>query len=149
MNWRTIVLGFLLLVSAGAAIAMPRQVQPLDDGWRFIRQDVVGAEMPAFDDRTWQRLTLPHTFNADGEGADKDRDYRGPAWYRHAFTHKGHPGTRTFIEFDGAHLATELWLNGEKVGLHEGGYARFRFDLTPYRLGRFEGGAVFPETAIL
>ncbi|ESQ89383.1 hypothetical protein ABAC460_12800 [Asticcacaulis sp. AC460] len=130
--WRTIVLGFWLLISAGAATAGPRQVQPLDDGWRFIRQDVADAQAPAFNDRAWQALTLPHTFNAEGEGADKDHYYRGPAWYRKTFTHTVRTGTRTFIEFDGAHLATELWLNGQKVGLHEGGYARFRFDLTPY-----------------
>jgi hypothetical protein len=122
----------VLLMAAGAAFASPRQIAPIDGGWRFIRQDVPGAEALKFDDRTWQRISLPHTFNGEGEGMDKARYYRGPAWYRKTFTHKVSPGARTFIEFDGAYLATELWLNGQRVGLHEGGYARFRFDLTPH-----------------
>ena len=92
--WLGMVLGVcVLLMAACAAFASPRQIASIDGGWRFIRQDVPGAEALAFDDRTWQRISLPHTINGEGDGMDKARHYRGPAWYRKTVTHKVSPGT--------------------------------------------------------
>ena len=31
-----------------------RQVRRLDIGWRFMREDVSGAELPGLDDAAWQ-----------------------------------------------------------------------------------------------
>ena len=33
-------------------------------------------------------------------------------------------------EFDGAALITDVWINGQHAGRHEGGYAAFRFDVS-------------------
>src|SRR4051794_41258292 len=33
----------------------------LDTGWRFVREDVAGAEQPGLDDGGWGRVSLPHT----------------------------------------------------------------------------------------
>jgi beta-galactosidase/beta-glucuronidase len=73
-------------------------------------------------------VALPHTFNAvDGEAGGAF--YRGPAWYRRTLDLA--PGdARRFIEFDGAAMAADVWLNGRHAGRHEGGYARFRLDVT-------------------
>lgn len=122
----------LLLAAAFALLALQahavRTVTALDDGWRFERADVAGAEAPGFDDAAWAAVTLPHTFNAvDGEAGGAF--YRGPAWYRRSFELA--PGARQrFLEFDGAALAADVWVNGRHAGRHEGGYARFRFDVT-------------------
>lgn len=109
-----------------------REVTPLDSGWLFLRADAKGAEVPAFDSSKWQRVSLPHTYNA-ADGDAGETFYRGPAWYRRVVAMgKLDPARRTFIEFDGASLRAEVWLNGQPVGRHAGGFARFRFDLTPY-----------------
>src|ERR1035437_2059494 len=34
---------------------------PFDSQWRFIRADVPQAQIPQFDDQTWETVTLPHT----------------------------------------------------------------------------------------
>lgn len=115
-------------------IASPRMATPLDSGWLFLRKDAKGAETVDYDDSSWQRVTLPHTYDAADADAG-DTFYRGPAWYRRTLSiSKLAPDTRTFIEFDGAALATEVWLNGHLVGKHNGGFARFRFDLSPLLL---------------
>lgn len=108
-----------------------RTILSLDPDWRFLRGDVADGGTAAFDDRNWQPVSLPHTSTTE-DGADS-KNYRGPAWYRRTLTLPAPAaGRRTYIEFDGAALATELWFNGSKVGRHDGGFARFRFDLTPH-----------------
>src|SRR5262249_23633789 len=41
-------------------------------------------------------------------------------------------GRRVYIDFDGAMIACEVFLNGRKVGENEGGYNPFSFDITEY-----------------
>ena len=64
---------------SGAVVAAGKRNQPFDDGWRFLRGDAPGAELPGFDDASWRTLDLPHDFSvedlppraadANGEGA--------------------------------------------------------------------------------
>ncbi|WP_317151240.1 glycoside hydrolase family 2 protein [Sphingopyxis indica] len=124
---------FLLIVglwAAGPALATDRGRTPIDGVWTFKRADPPGAGASDYDDAEWPRVTLPHSFNGS-DGDDGGGYYRGPAWYRtHVTLPAKAPDRRYFLEFDGAALATDLWVNGRKIGRHEGGYARFRFDVT-------------------
>ncbi|HJV60798.1 MAG TPA: glycoside hydrolase family 2 TIM barrel-domain containing protein [Albitalea sp.] len=124
-------LALLLLILCVQAQAATRTSLALDGPWRFQRADVAGAEGPAFDDGDWSQVMLPHTYNAvDGEAGGAY--YRGPAWYR-LVIESATPrvdGRCRFLEFDGAALAADVWVNGRHAGRHEGGYARFRFDVT-------------------
>lgn len=113
-----------------AAMAAERGRTPIDSIWSFIKSDVQGAESPDFDDSHWRHVTLPHTFNGS-DGDDGGGYYRGPAWYRTHVTMAAKSRERSyFLEFDGAALATDLWINGRRIGRHEGGFGRFRFDVT-------------------
>ncbi|MBC2670112.1 DUF4982 domain-containing protein [Novosphingobium piscinae] len=125
------MLAVLLWPVAGRADDSPtRTVISLDAGWMFYRGVAENAQDPGFDDREWTAVTLPHTFNgADGE--DGGSYFRGPGWYRRTMVVKQLvPGRRVWLQFDGAALTTQVWVNGRKVGDHEGGYAGFRFDIT-------------------
>lgn len=100
--------------------------------WRFERADAAGAEAPGFDDAAWATVALPHSYNGvDGEAGGAY--YRGAAWYRRAIDRPAAAGAgrRQFLEFDGATMAADIWVNGRHAGRHEGGYARFRLDITP------------------
>ncbi|MEM6326823.1 MAG: glycoside hydrolase family 2 TIM barrel-domain containing protein [Bacteroidota bacterium] len=55
--------------------------------------------------------------------------YEGPVWHRTRFDAPDHDG-RVFLHFEGANYRTHVFLNGEKLGLHEGGYTGFAFDVT-------------------
>jgi hypothetical protein len=127
MRWLSCLLWLLLIWPAAGHAS--RQSTELTAGWTFKRGEVVGAEQPAFDDRNWDKVTLPHSFNA-GDGEQPDY-YRGPVWYRRAFDVRSvRAGRRLFVQFDGAATAADVYLNGKLVGRHEGGHAAFRFDLT-------------------
>jgi len=112
-------------VAAAHAAPSPRTTVALDDGWEFIKGDAPGALAPA--PGAWTKVTLPHTFNA--ADATTPNPYRGPGWYRRTIAAPAGHG-RIYLEFDGAALSTDVWLNGTHVGRHEGGFARFRFDVT-------------------
>lgn len=121
----------LLLLETGPvqAAGTSRQTTALAAEWRFARGDQPSAAAQSFDDTGWTRVTLPHAFNA-GESV-KGEYYRGPAWYRRWFQIAAiRPGRRLFVEFDGAALVADVYLNGRSICRHEGGHAAFRCDLT-------------------
>jgi beta-galactosidase len=105
----------------------------LDPGWRFIRQNVTSAEKIDFDDAVWSNVNLPHTWNnLDGEDGGDDY-YRGIGWYRKHFqVAKSEAGHRFFLKFDGASLVADVWVNGQSLGEHRGGFGAFVFDATPF-----------------
>jgi len=130
------LLGLLL---AGAPVpVLAASERPLAAGWHFVKSDAAGAEAPAFDDRAWQSVSVPHTYNAQdsGIGGAKARGepegvyYRGPAWYRLGFAASPQAGKRYLLNFGGVSLKAEVWLNGRRLGQHKGGYGAFRFDAT-------------------
>ena len=105
----------------------------LDSGWQFIRQDVPDAQSASFNDSTWTTLNLPHTWNnLDGQNGVKDY-YRGVGWYRRHYTvDKNLKGRHFFLKFDGASSVADVYVNGNHLGEHQGGFSAFAFDVTPY-----------------
>jgi beta-galactosidase len=115
---------------SGASEFSGRQILSLDGGWRFLRSDATGAQETSYNDATWSRVSLPHTFNAE-DGERGGPYYRGVAWYRRVFDLREKPDARrAYLQFDGAFLVTDVWVNGRSAGRHEGGFAAFRFDVT-------------------
>jgi beta-galactosidase len=108
-----------------------RSVRSLNDGWRFVQDDGLNPE-DALRARgaDWKSVRLPHTWNAEDAASLKARDYkRGVGWYRLEFD-SPKAGARHWLEFGAASLVADVWLNGEKLGQHKGGFTQFRFDVT-------------------
>jgi beta-galactosidase len=143
LRHRLIIGGAVWALAAGTALSAEETA--LVEGWRFVREDVQGAQAPRFDDAAWSSVVVPHTYNAadSGIGGAKARGepegvyYRGPAWYRLSLDHAPEPGKRYYLHFGGATLKADIFLNGRAIGTHEGGYAAFRYDVTDaLRAGR-------------
>ena len=128
-----LALGLPLSAEVYAPPASHRADFSLDPGWRFIRQDVAGAQDSSFDDSTWTTVDVPHTWNnLDGQDGGNNY-YRGIGWYRtHYMPDSSYAGRRFFLKFDGAFYVTDVWLNGNYLGQHLGGFAAFVFDATPF-----------------
>ncbi len=108
-----------------------RTLSSLDRGWKFHAGDEPRAQEASFDDGSWAPIDLPHTWNAlDGEdGGDNYR--RGAGWYRrHLQVGASMGGRRLYLQFDGASLMADVYVNGVHLGNHRGGFAKFRFDAT-------------------
>ncbi len=105
----------------------------LDEGWRYADGAHADAQARAFDDRGWQAIALPHTWNAR-DAFDKRVPYRrGEGWYRRTLAlAPAQCDRRLFAYFEGANQVADVYLNGERLGRHVGGYTAFAFELTPH-----------------
>lgn len=99
--------------------------------WLFQKSDVAGAQNVSFDDSRWDRVQLPHTWNAlDGQDGGGNY-YRGACWYRKTLVLKDDwAGKVVYLRFGAANMQTSAYVNGTLVGTHTGGYAAFMFDIT-------------------
>ena len=64
---------------------------------------------------------------------DDVRDYLGDAWYQvHFDLPWGWEERRVHLRFGSVNYLAEVWLNGARLGDHEGGHLPFGFDVTPH-----------------
>ncbi len=109
--------------------------EELDSG--LVKKDV--------DDSQWPAIALPHTwqtFETTGElhpfirsAAEGDDPYWWYGWgiYRKRFSiGSNQQEKKVFIELDGVQKYSRVYLNGQFVGDHKGGFTSFYFDLTPF-----------------
>lgn len=114
-----------------------RSIISLNDNWNFIRIDNTGitetdAVSTDLDDSSWEKVCLPHTFNA-GDGLNSSY-YRGLTCYRRrlVLVSEQYKDKELFLEFDGANTTAEVYVNNIFAGKHEGGYSDFRVNITKY-----------------
>ena len=147
-----------VLPGLAAPATGPRVRINLNEGWRFERQSRGAGELGSFDRETslagqveprfrkanlaeyddagWQRINLPHTWNAQDPLDERSGYWRGIGWYRKHFKlDQQSSSRRIFLEFEGVNHVAEFWLNGKPLGEHKGGYTGFEFDITA--LARF------------
>ncbi|WP_442795958.1 glycoside hydrolase family 2 TIM barrel-domain containing protein [Pelobium manganitolerans] len=97
--------------------------------WKFKIGDHKGAEATTFKDQDWEHISLPHSFSMP-YFMSKDF-YTGYGWYRKTFkTSSDFENKHLFLDFEGAFQDAEIFLNGERVGEHKGGYTGFSIDIT-------------------
>ncbi|HTP07538.1 MAG TPA: glycosyl hydrolase 53 family protein, partial [Anaerolineae bacterium] len=120
-------------ISTPAPTAAPlRASLSLSGNWRFAAdRKNIGEQQswpkPDYDDSTWTTVTVPHTWNVMSEYAD----YSGLAWYRQTFTPTiESKAAHLRLRFEAVFYLARVWLNGQYLGEHEGGYTPFEFDVS-------------------
>lgn len=104
-----------------------------------------GPASPAFDDRGWRVVNVPHDWAVEqpfDPRASHSHGYRavGPrfpessvGWYRRSFPVAATDlGRRIHLEFDGVYRAARVFVNGFYVGEEPSGYLNVRYDVTDY-----------------
>lgn len=117
-------------------VRFPRQSMLLLDDWAF-------APVPLAADSQWddvveagEVVALPHTWNA-ADGQAGGGYHRGRCTYARRVA--AVPGSaRTWVEFDGVNSSAQVYLDGRRLAVHDGGYSTFRVELTEH-LGDGEG----------
>jgi beta-glucuronidase len=56
--------------------------------------------------------------------------YEGTIWYKREFNCAKRPGRRLFLWFGAANYQAIVFLNGKRLGQHEGGFTPFQFEVT-------------------
>jgi len=75
-----------------------------------------------------QTLYVPGSWNAQ---KDKLYYYEGSIWFRQTFDYtQKFENSKVFLYFSGANYKTTVTINGEKIGVHEGGFTPFSFEVT-------------------
>ncbi|MDF7823425.1 glycoside hydrolase family 2 TIM barrel-domain containing protein [Pontiellaceae bacterium B12227] len=129
------------LLALATLAASPSTAQDFSEGWKFIKKET----SPSAPITGWENITIPHTWNAldaqNGGGKDKhsrDGYYRGPASYAKSFlAPPSLQGKRIFLRFEAVSTVAEVYLNGQRLGEHKGGFGAFAFEITDHiKLGR-------------
>ena len=114
------------------------QTRLLNESCLFYSGDAPDADYMGYDDRAWQKVTLPHDW-AVGYPFDKKHSSGtgylpgGRGWYRGRFTLTDEDlSKRLTLCFDGVYQHTRVWLNSNYLGAWAYGYTAFSFDVTPF-----------------
>ncbi|WP_308635616.1 glycoside hydrolase family 2 protein [Paenibacillus silvisoli] len=106
---------------------MLQQALKLTENWKLLFDFDLRFELPnealAADD--WQEAQVPGCWDVltDNKLAD------GAVWYRLSFEVPADwPDSKTAIDFEGVNYFCEIWLNGKRIGEHEGGWSGFRIE---------------------
>ena len=104
-----------------------RTIFNINSGWQFAKT----AELPAQFPADWEGVNVPHSWNAT-DGQDGGNDYfRGTACYAKTIVKADLPvADRYYLEIRGANSSADVYLDGEKLAHHDGGYSTWRVELT-------------------
>lgn len=99
-----------------------------------------GAFLPGFDDHLFRTVKVPGEVQLQIGLSGMDLYYQSKAlslinqkewWYRKRFkVGKQESGKLNRLMFDGVDYFATVWLNGKKLGTHEGAYVPFSYDVT-------------------
>ena len=119
--------GFYVLPHTG------RTVYSMNPGWRFYKGAFEGGERMDLDDRDWQVVSLPHGIEWLPTEASGCINYQGEVWYRKRFTfQEAWEGKRLFLHFEAIMGKSKIYLNGQLIREHLGGFLPIVVDISPY-----------------
>jgi len=106
-----------------------RAVFLINQDWAYLEKAIDHGEVDESLPTEWKSIDLPHTWNAL-DATDNNPGYRrSSGWYRKLF--KIPELNKVWIlHFEGVNISAKVYVNGQKVGGHVGGYVGFDVDMT-------------------
>lgn len=102
----------------------------LNKDWAYQIGDVQNGEQVGLNDSAWVPVTIPHTIALEKKHLGR-HNYMGIGWYRRYFVaDSSWKGRRITIDFAGVMMNCDVYLNGEKLMTHHGGYIGFSVDIS-------------------
>ncbi|MCK9205921.1 MAG: DUF4982 domain-containing protein [Salinivirgaceae bacterium] len=139
-----IIIAALLLGTSYKAIAQiadyENRKQLFDFNWKFFLGDTATAKLNDFNDAAWRKLDLPHDWAIEGQILPKNPTGcaggyfpAGIGWYRKSFKAPIEwKDKRVSVYFEGVYMNSEVFVNGNSIGIQPYGYTTFSYDLTSY-----------------
>ena len=150
-HWRCLTVAFILSPVFAFAAASPntlitnmagRNTISLNGSWSAIVDPIESGLGNKFyddakpkdkSDRVEYSFDLSPSLNVPGDWNTQREQllfYENPVWYRRTFNYHKPANTRVFVYFAAANYLCRVYLNGEKLGEHEGGFTPFNFEAT-------------------
>ena len=135
---RTLLVACFLLLASGStgqpAIAATHELA-FDSCWLFHLGSASGAYYEDFDDSQWQRVRLPHTARIEnlvtGATGEDSLQWQGICWYRKEFQIERDISDKVvWLKFEAAMGTADVWLNGQLLTSHQGGYLPIVLDIS-------------------
>ena len=100
-----------------------------DKDWQFFRNNNALDLATAQQQKEWETVQIPHTPKI--EPLVVNEQFQGDAWYKKTIAiEESWKGKQIALKFEAAMNVAEVWLNGEKLITHVGGYLPFTVNLT-------------------
>jgi beta-galactosidase/beta-glucuronidase len=110
--------------------AMERpQWSNLNGLWDYAILPAGAAEPGTFDGK----ILVPFAVESNLSGVEKRLGKKNELWYKRTFTvPSAWKGKSVLLHFGAVDWKAEVFVNNIKVGMHQGGYTPFSFDITPF-----------------
>ncbi len=146
-----VCLGFVVLVPGPSVVAadaaIPRPEHPRPDAVRAHWANLNGPWQFRFDagdegrQRGWEKpeakgydrtIIVPFPWESELSGIHQPKGAPKLGWYRRPFRVPAEfpADHRVWLHFGAVDWHADVWVNGKKVGEHDGGYTPFEFDVT-------------------
>nr|WP_294932265.1 glycoside hydrolase family 2 TIM barrel-domain containing protein [uncultured Flavobacterium sp.] len=106
-------------------------LDPIDIGdWKQVWQEKKPQKKTDFIEYSFDggpMLKVPGDFNSQ---LSELTYFEGVVWYKKVFHHESKNEKRLFLHFGAVNYLAEIFLNGEKIGSHEGGFTPFQFEIS-------------------
>jgi beta-glucuronidase len=101
--------------------------QPRPDGYFTNAKPATPSDLVEYDFDASEQLSVPGDWNSQD---NRLLFYEGTVWYKKSFDYPKRNATRAYVYFGAANYEAEVYLNGQKLGRHEGGFTPFNFEIT-------------------
>lgn len=100
-----------------------------EDRWGFFRDAHQNSKMDLveYNFDTSPQMQVPGDWNTQDEQLFF---YEGTVWFRRTFDYKPKAGKKTVLYFGAVNYEAIVYVNGQKMGKHVGGFTPFNFDIT-------------------
>jgi len=109
--------------------AVDYRAQPLKGNSAFFKnyKPQSKSELVEYDFDTAGHLNVPGDWNTQRESL---LFYEGSVWYKRSFNYNKATKRRVFVHFGAANYRAFVYLNGQELGEHTGGFTPFDFEVT-------------------
>ncbi len=114
---------FLLLAVMASFAVDAREIYSLNNDWRFFFKDENSGDEARY-------INLPHTWNLDALTGTRTYQQTTASYLRELYIPTEWREKRLFLRFHGVQSVADVFLNGEHIGEHRGGWTAFTFEIT-------------------
>jgi beta-glucuronidase len=101
--------------------------QPKENGYFMNAKPTSPSDLIEYNFDTDEELMVPGDWNTQ---MDQLYYYEGTVWYKRSFDFEEKPNQTTYVYFGAVNYEAKVYLNGEYLGEHIGGYTPFQFEVT-------------------